>query len=141
MSCRSAFGLPVRRGAEGFTLIEMIVALAILSIALGVLFSAFSQDMDRQRLNRSQMSARLLAGALLDQSAVSDSLTIGVRHGVLPDGLAWTVAVAPYGGADDRKAWRAAPAQVTATVEWTLDGHPHRVALTTLRFVHKDEGP
>ena len=66
--------MPVRRDAEGLTaLIEMIVALAILSIALGVLFGAFSQDMDRQRLNRTQMSARLLARALLDQSAVSDA--------------------------------------------------------------------
>ncbi len=141
MSRRPAIRARLRDAAEGFTLIEMIVALAILSISLGVLFGAFSQDMDRQRLNRAQLGARLLAQALLDQSAVSDAQTIGNRHGVAPDGLSWTVAAAPYGGPDDRKAWRAAPARVTATVEWSFDGCPHRVTLTTLRFLHKDEAP
>jgi general secretion pathway protein I len=141
MSRRLVIQSPSRDSAEGFTLIEMIVALAILSISLGVLFGAFSQDMDRQRLNRTQMSARLLAQALLNQSAVSDAQTTGVRHGVSPDGLSWTVAVTPYGERDDRRAWRATPAGMTATVEWSLDGHRHHVALTTLRFMHRDESP
>lgn len=123
----------------GFTLIEMIVALAILSISLGVLLGAFSQDMDRQRLNRSQMGARLEAQALLDETLSGDPLKLGVRRGVAPGNLSWTLAVAPYTEAGDPKAWRLEPAVVTATVEWPLDGVTHRVSLTTLRFLPADD--
>jgi general secretion pathway protein I len=125
---------------RGFTLIEMIVALAILSVALGVLLGAFSQDMDHQRLTRAQMHARMLAQSLLEQSNLRDQVQPGTRHGVTQDGAIWAVTVAPYGTDEDRKAWPGLPVQVTATVDWSLDGHAHRVSLTTLRMAPQSGG-
>lgn len=126
---------------QGFTLIEMIVALAILSISLGVLFAAFSQDMDQQRLSRSQISARILAQGLLEESAASAPLDPGVRRGIGPDGLTWTVSVVPFGTNADREAWKPAPAKVIATVQWSFDGRPQHITLTTLEFLRQGKSP
>ncbi len=115
----------------GFTLIEMIVSLAILSIALGVLLAAFSRDLDRQQRDRDQTQARLLATSLLDQNTTDVKLV--TRKGVMANGLAWSVSATPYGSDADRKAWRFSPAQVTVTVHWLLDGQTHNLSLRTLR--------
>jgi prepilin-type N-terminal cleavage/methylation domain-containing protein len=119
------------RGEEGFTLIEMIVSLAILAIALGVLFGAFSQEFERQRLSAKQMQARTLAQSLLDESR--GGAQPGTRDGVSPEGFSWRVTASPYGDAVARKAWRFAAALVTADVRFDLDGAEHHVTLTTLR--------
>ncbi len=118
-----------RRAESGFTLIEMIVALAILSLSLGVLFGGFSQALNRSRLNAAQMNARVLAQSLLAQAGAA-----GPQQGVTADGLSWTLRLAPFGSADDAKAWHPAPVQVTATVSWTSGGEQRSLSLTTLRF-------
>ncbi|MEI9988940.1 MAG: type II secretion system protein [Rhizomicrobium sp.] len=122
----------------GFTLIEMIVSLAILSIALGVLLAAFSQDLDRQQLSRKQTEARLFATALLDESTSAGAENPIAKQGVAGDGLSWSLGVAPYGSDADRKAWRFAPAQVTATVQWRMNGRAYGLSLRTLRPIAAD---
>ena len=129
---------PDRTCEDGFTLIEMIVSLAILSIALGVLFASFSRDMDRQALDREQMQARLLAQSLLAERAGGSDLTSGVTRGLSQSGMAWRVTVEPFGTDEDRKAWRFAPARVTARVQW-FDGRVRTVSLTTLRPMTGDD--
>lgn len=124
----------VRRSSAGFTLIEMIVALAILSLSLGVLFSGFSQALDRIRFNHAQMAARLLAQALIAESG-TNALKLGIAHGIASDGLIWNVAVVPFGSPMEQKAWSPTPAQVTATVTWSENGTEHSLSLTTLRFL------
>ncbi len=127
------------RTSAGFTLIEMIVALAILSLSLGALFAGFSQALDRIRFNHAQMGARLLAQALIAQSGTSPSKP-GTTRGVSPDGMAWSVLVTPFGAPEERKAWRPSPAQVTVTVTWSQSGHEHSLSLTTLRFLGGEAG-
>jgi type II secretion system protein I len=124
-----------RPDEDGFTLIEMIVSLAILSIALGVLFAAFSQDMTQQRRIKVETAARLEAEALLARNLVDPATAPGRTAGETADGLRWTLTVSPYGSAEDRKAWAFAPAQVTARVDWAIDGRAHAVSLSTLRIM------
>ena len=125
--------IQARPDEQGFTLIEMIVALAILSIALGTLFAGFAQGFERQRLNAEQRQARVLAERLLQESGTSSPLREGATRGVAAGGLHWAVLVKPFGDPVDRKAWLFAPVQVTARVAWTMDGQDHAVELTTLR--------
>jgi general secretion pathway protein I len=51
---------------RGFTLIEMVIAFAILSLSLGVLYGAFEAT-----LSRSRHDARLSEGILLAQSVLA----------------------------------------------------------------------
>jgi general secretion pathway protein I len=109
----------------GFTLIEMIVALVILSISFGTLLAAFSAHMDRLALTRNEDKARRLAVALLARSGDIGTPALGQTA----DGLAWQISIAPYGGAADRTAWRFAAEQATVTVTFGA----HHVSLSTLR--------
>jgi general secretion pathway protein I len=117
---------------EGFTLIEMIVALAILGIALATLLAAFSQGLERQRYERTQTRARWLAESVLQTARAESRLAPGVTQGAAADGMRWVLTVAPYGSAADRKAWAFAPVRLIAEVDWTLDGRNHRLSVATL---------
>jgi general secretion pathway protein I len=127
-------------GERGFTLIEMIVSLAILSIALGVLFAAFSQDMTRQRLTEDETAARVEAQSVLARSLADPPRAPGRASGETADGLRWTLSVAPYGGIEDQKAWAFTPMQVTARVDWSVDGRDRSLSLTTLRAMPRAKG-
>jgi len=117
----------------GFTLMEVLVALAILSLSLGVLFAAFSQSLDRAHRNQRDMKARLLAQALLEGTVVPGQVRLGQTHGETADGLFWTLDVRPFGTTDDRSSLRSWPVKVTANVMWQ-DGESRRASkLTTLR--------
>ena len=65
-------GEPRARGGErGFTLIEVLVALTILSISLAALLAVFTQGLDRARESRNEAAARVLAQSLLAQAKTS----------------------------------------------------------------------
>ena len=49
---------------RGFTLVELLVSLAILSVALAVLFGAISSSLDRTRKERDDAAATSLAQSL-----------------------------------------------------------------------------
>src|SRR5262249_45169464 len=100
-----------RRDQAGFTLIEVLVALSILSISIATLLAIFLQGLDRARESSNEASARVLAQSLLTQARVSPNLSFGTSAGKI-NGLAWRTQVLPYGTANDRAAWQTNPAQI-----------------------------
>src|ERR1700678_4212390 len=72
---------PAPRGEAGFTLIEVLVSLTILSISLGVLLAIFLQGLDRAHESRDEASARALAQSLLAQAKAADNPAIGGSAG------------------------------------------------------------
>ena len=109
------------RGQSGFTLIEVLVALTILSISMAALLAVFLQGLDRARESSNEAAARVLAQSLVAQSKVAANLSFGTSAGKI-NGLAWRTRVLPYGSAADRAAWQSNPAQIIATVSWRGDG-------------------
>lgn len=136
LSCRRL----AARADEGFTLLEVLVALTILSISLGVLFAIFSRSLDRARTNRGEMQARVLAQSLLEQTAVADLVHVGVTQGHDSNGLSWTLRVEPFGSAEDRATWHLKPVAVAATVTWS-DAQEHSLTLKTLRLAAGEPPP
>lgn len=125
------------RRADGFTLLEVLVALTVLGVALTVLFGIFGHNLSRSRETQWRMEARTAAAALLAQAETAPALRYGETRGHLNSGLDWRLNVRRYGDDKDRQAWPAAAAQVTATIVWgTGDGQSF--TLSTLRLMPKE---
>lgn len=126
-----------RRRERGFTLVELLVSLAILSIALAVLFAAISSSLDRTRKDRDASLATLLVQSLLARAGNEYPLRPGDTSGVYSNGFRWRLSVRPYGNGDDAKAWNMSAYLLRASVS-----SPHGdYALTTLRLAPPEKKP
>lgn len=123
-------------GESGFTLIEVLVALTILSISLGALLVIFTEGLNRARETSNESAARALAQSLLVQTNTAANPTFGSSAGV-SNGLVWRVQIMPYGSAQDRAAWQETAAEIVATVSWHGNGGMRRISLSTLRLLPK----
>jgi type II secretion system protein I len=102
--------------ARGFTLVELLVSLAILAVALAVLMGAISDSLDRVRRDRGDGAALSIAQSLLDRAGTDQPLR--AAEGEETGGYRWSLSVSPYGNADDAKAWNVTARLVRATVRW-----------------------
>lgn len=127
-----------RRGEHGFTLIEVLVALAILAVSLTVMMQIFSESLHRARVSKMEMAAGALAQSLLADVGHSLPLRVGDQSGELPGGFSWTLQIEPYGSADDRKSWPMGAVSVSASVVWRDGAERHEMKVTTLRAVSQD---
>jgi general secretion pathway protein I len=131
----------VERRDAGFTLIETLAALAILSIALGVLLAVFGDGIRRQGRAEQLAMATLQAQSLLARVGINIPLKAGVATGTLARGLHWRLQVDHYGDAGDRKAWPSEAYQVVVEVS-SDNGNASEplVKLETLRLGPKERG-
>ncbi len=83
-----------RRGERGFTLLEMLVAVAILAALVGIIPRSFVSA--RAAIERSQdwLEAGLVADAVLNAERADRNLRPGTRRGTL-DGHRWAAVIAP----------------------------------------------
>ncbi len=118
----------------GFTLLEIVVALAILGLSLTVLFGIFSQNVARTHLNEVRAEERALANSLLlnAEAEASPANTMGRTK----SGFVWRVASAPYGTSEDEKNWPQAVSEITVTVT-RADDPRIKVTLHTLKLEPK----
>jgi general secretion pathway protein I len=127
-----------RSGSQGFTLLEVIVALAILGISVGVLFRVFSQQLDRTTGMETEAVATSLAQSLLADASAGDALTDGDKTGQFHNGFRWRIHTEPYGDAEDREAWPVAAKKLSVAVSWGDGGRQKSIVLTTLRLTAKE---
>lgn len=136
---RGFSAVDARGGSEsGFTLIEVLVALAILGISLAVLLSIFLQGLDRAHESKDESAARVLAQSLLSQARAEANPAMGASAGKSA-GYVWHLQIAPYGTPAERAAWQENAAQIVATVSWRGDGGVRSISLSTLRLLPKPE--
>jgi general secretion pathway protein I len=130
-----------RRGIKteaGFALIEVIAALAILALSLGVLLSAISDGIWRTGQAERMAEAGSLAQSLLAKVGTEVPVQQGQTAGELADGFRWRLRMEPYGDTVDRQQWPLDAFAVSAEVSWGDHGQEHSVALTTLRLAPKE---
>lgn len=123
---------PERLGSGGFSLVEVIAALAILAVALVAVMQLFSSSLESTRRSdvttRSLMYARALleeACAAPDPREMEDSLD-------LEGGMRAVVSVLPAGDPD------AKPERYTVTVELSAPSG-ETTTLSCLRVLHEKE--
>ena len=123
------------RGQGGFSLLEVVVALAILALCLGLLIQIFSRALSTTALSGAYSRATTLAQARLDDVGLDIPLEPGSYSGEPEDGIAWEVQIAPY----DLRGLPWEPTfdvfVVTSEVSWEgRNNKTRQISLSTLRF-------
>ncbi len=127
-----------RRGERGFTLMEVLVAFAILTVALGGLMLAFSNGLRTTDRAVTISTATLQAQSLMEQVGASIPVREGRSAGVLENGSRWRIAIERY---DTGESGAAAAVRtlfayrVDVSVEWDSG---RAVTLTSLRLGSDD---
>ena len=93
-----------RSSQSGFTLVELLIALAIVGLSMAVTLKVISDNLDRSRRARDEAVAASLVQSLLARSEAGAPQP-GVSGGTLGGGYSWRLQVWPYRGAGARRGW------------------------------------
>lgn len=124
-----------RSGECGFTLIEVLVAFAILAVGLGFLMNVIANVVGRTAEADMRVGALQVAQSLIDRVGVDVPLEDGPSDGDSTDRYQWHLQIEPYGDEEDRQSWPVAAHRVTVTVAW---GDHGGLTLSTLKLGPKD---
>lgn len=135
---------PVPGAQAGYTLIEVLVAFAVLALALTLLLGTLSGATRQVRWSADAGRAALHAQSLLAQTGVGEALQPGRSEGEFDNGrYRWTLEVAPY--VDPLRPSSAVVDPFTArlmqlrlAVAWGDAAPARRIELDSLRLVQPD---
>lgn len=82
-----------RRRSRGFTLIEIVAALVLFALAMGILMQMLGNSMRAARQAEQYSRAALNAQSLLDGIGQGETLREGATNGRLADGLVWELKI------------------------------------------------
>lgn len=135
--CRVSAGVAQR----GYTLIEVIVAFAVLALALTLLLGTLSGGVRQVRTSADAGRAALHAQSLLADIGVSEVLQPGHREGELDGGVyRWQLDVQPF--VDSQRPADVAQGvgtprllELQLSLQWGEGGPAQRLQVRTLRLV------
>lgn len=121
---------------QGFTLIEVLVALTVLSLALGIIFAGLSASLRGRRTAVDYQQAALLAESKLNSIGVETNLEEGHTAGRFDDRFRWQALVTAYieEGRNQANESPKRPVIVTVTVVWGDPSDERSISLSTLRL-------
>ncbi|BCU05675.1 type IV pilus modification PilV family protein [Allochromatium tepidum] len=126
-----------RRSQGGFSLLEVLVAFAILAVSLGVLLGIFSRATSATIASAQYSQAATLAESLLNLVGHEIPLEEGTVSGETESGFSWELTLFELDLADEFptttlsvRAYR-----INATVLWFDAGRPRRLMLATLKLL------
>lgn len=118
---------------SAFTLLETVIALAILGVVAGGMASVFSGSLGRVQQSTTRIEATSFAQSLLAQAELSLPLTIQTTEGSSGK-LRWTIKREPYGEPTDHNAWGMTPYKLSVIVSWKDSTEKQSFTLKTLRL-------
>ena len=124
-----------RRLQQGFSLLEVLVAFAILSVSLGVLFQIFSSGVRGTVVSENYNKALIVAESILAGVGVDGPLEAGLEQGEAEELYRWRVNVTLYEEDDlELGGGGIEPYRIDVWVGWQEDGKARDVELSTLRL-------
>jgi prepilin-type N-terminal cleavage/methylation domain-containing protein len=136
-----ALNFNTRATVRGFTLIETVVALALLALTLTVVYQSFGWTLRRGAEQRQRDWAWLTAQTILNQIRGDGLLTTGHQNGRTAQGLTWESTAELYAPPPPRanapsrpiQLTTLRPLQVSITVSWGKQP-ARRVELRSIEF-------
>jgi general secretion pathway protein I len=132
----SAEDRSLAKAVAGFTLIEVLVALAIIGLALGALAGVFSTGLAGHETASAAEAALAVAEEQL--ALASAEPRPGAASGVFANRFAWHTAITPYADSDAKApdAPSALPSlyRIAVSVAWHDGRRTREVSLSTLRL-------
>jgi general secretion pathway protein I len=133
------FSCSRRRAVAGFTLVEVIVAIAILSLTLTILLNVIANSIRQTSQAEKMAEAGSLAESLVARLGTERPIREGLDAGQFANGFRWRLNVQSFGDAADRQQWPVAAYKVSVEIRWEDGGGERSFALTTLRLAPKVE--
>ena len=118
------------------TLIEVLVAFVILSLAMGVIMQIFSGGIRNARLAEGYSRALFLAESRLAAVGREQALIPGEVSGQTNPDLRWRVVINPFddAGASEQFAMPVRLYQVKVIVNWSEEGRQRLIELSSLKL-------
>lgn len=123
--------LPMRRTEGGFSLLEMVVAMAILGMSLGVMYQATSGATRNLRIDERYAYATELARSLLADNARVPAVGASLS-GETPGGFEWQLQAQPLVMPEDSRLPPGALQQLQLRVAWRDEGRLREVSLHSI---------
>ena len=133
---------------RGFSLLEVLVAFAILAITLGALMEIFSRASLATIVSSRYSQAASLVESKLAAVGVEVPLEEGAFSGETEDGFAWEVTMTPFELTEGvitsglhlgQLELPSTPYRVNATALWQDTGQVRRLTVSTLRLGERDD--
>ena len=127
-------------GADGFTLIEVLVALVISGLAVTAIAGVFGSGLLAASVSDQAVIALTLAETKLAAAGADEPLYPGSRDGSFDNHFAWRLSVAPYDDPGRRASstleTASAPRlyRIAVMVAWNDGAKRRRLTLSTLRL-------
>ena len=119
---------------SGFSLLEVLVAFAILSMSLGVLYQAFSNSLRNVGASGDYSRAMIIAEARLAEAMADVPIKEGGDQGQVEDRYHWRLTVQRYEYDDEGISSQFTPYEVQIVVSWQDGKHSREYQLSTLRL-------
>ena len=136
--------MPAPRRQRGFTLIEIVVAFAILALGIGIAMQIASGAMRNARQAAIRTDAALYAQSLLDTVGVGERLEEGSSSGEFGEKFRWTLLAEPYEIESESPIEPGmSPVQLyrlQLDVTWETGGKEQVASFVTLRALTPDPG-
>jgi len=126
------------KGEEGFTLLEVIVAVTILASGIMAVFGLFSGSLRLSAGSRDVSEAYIYAGQRIEEALLAPSPLGGTEQGSFGDRFRWelSTSIVPYEAeaTEGEKKEEYEEIRVTATISWTDGGDERSTEVSTVRW-------
>ena len=124
-------------GDKGFTLLEVLVALAILGIAVTVIIQLFSANLRALSASEDYVSASLLGAAKMRALVDDEALAEKAWTEVSPEGYRLDIAV-KESLTDRTEILPVKLLDIALTIQWTRGNRTRSMTFQTLKLVKKE---